>query len=524
MNNLHNMEQFLFDNLGGGTTLLQINTDDCPPTEVLIEADVWDREDRPHSIKITDPSTENNVSLKTVFNHVERLANKETPLEVWSDKPPVVSKRKKRKSAPIGSVIEVPIDEITIKKRIRKEYGDLKELAESIKNDGLLQPIGVDYRMTLIFGHRRLLACRDELGWKSIPVRVLEVGSILDGEIAENVMRMDFTVSERVAIGNLIEKQMPERRGKRKKIDGLNGRSDDIAAKRAGFGNRQTYRQAKTIIESCTPDVIGALDDGRLSISAASVLADEKPSLQNAALKKSNNLDRLTANRVKKHLRRAKRAKEKAEAGKRPIRIPKPTDAIKILHSDFRNLKVNDESVDLIFTDLPYPQEFLPLWDDLGTFAARVLKPNGILASYSGQYYLDKVFVSLGKRLTYRWMISTSWEGDRNQIRPMKINNGWKPILVYSKGEWGERAPWSDTSFVKGKEKDDHDWQQNLEEVQYYVRAFSNPGDLICDPCGGSFTTAEAVRRLGDRRFIGCDIDESCVGKGQERIRKGSGG
>jgi len=303
MNSLHSMEQFLFDNLGDGTTLLQINADDCPPTEVLIEADVWDREERPHLIKITDPSTENNVSLRTVFKHVKRIARREPMPEVWSDEPTTLSKRKKRRSAPVGSVIEVPIDEITVKKRIRKDNGDLKELAESIKNDGLLQPIGVDYKMTLIFGHRRLIACRDLLGWRSIPVRVLEVGSILDGEIAENIMRKDFTVSERVAIGNLIEKQMPERRGKSQKFSYLKGRTDEIAAKRAGFGNRQTYRQAKKIIESCTSDVIDAVDKGILSISAAFVLVEQEPDLQNTLLKENSSQKRFTSNGIKKQLR-----------------------------------------------------------------------------------------------------------------------------------------------------------------------------------------------------------------------------
>jgi site-specific DNA-methyltransferase (adenine-specific) len=69
------------------------------------------------------------------------------------------------------------------------------------------------------------------------------------------------------------------------------------------------------------------------------------------------------------------------------------------------------------------------------------------------------------------------------------------------------------------QEKDRHEWQQPLEEVELMVRYFSKPGELVCDPCGGSFTTALAARNLG-RRFVGCDIEQSCVVGGQARLKE----
>jgi hypothetical protein len=41
--------------------------------------------------------------------------------------------------------------------------GDLTTLADSIRREGLLQPIGVTDRLELVFGERRLLAHRDIL-------------------------------------------------------------------------------------------------------------------------------------------------------------------------------------------------------------------------------------------------------------------------------------------------------------------------------------------------------------------------
>src|SRR4051812_34537068 len=96
--------------------------------------------------------------------------------------------------------VNLNIGEIKIGTRQRKDYGDLAELAASIEEHGLLQPIGVTSGSELVFGERRLRAFRDVLGRKTIPTRIVEVKSVLLGQIAENTMRKDYTVSERVAI------------------------------------------------------------------------------------------------------------------------------------------------------------------------------------------------------------------------------------------------------------------------------------------------------------------------------------
>ena len=93
--------------------------------------------------------------------------------------------------------------------------GDLTTLADSIRQEGLLQPIGVTDRLELVFGERRLLAYRDILKKKTILARIVNVSSILAGEYAENLVRKDFTPSERVAIARAIERQVGNRRGQR---------------------------------------------------------------------------------------------------------------------------------------------------------------------------------------------------------------------------------------------------------------------------------------------------------------------
>ena len=61
----------------------------------------------------------------------------------------------------------VNISEIKVKKRVRKDLGDLDALKESLRRYGLLNPITIDNKNRLIAGERRLEAAK-LLGWTNI--------------------------------------------------------------------------------------------------------------------------------------------------------------------------------------------------------------------------------------------------------------------------------------------------------------------------------------------------------------------
>ena len=80
---------------------------------------------------------------------------------------------------------------------------DLAELASSLQEHGLVQPIVVRAtgdRYQLIAGQRRLAAAR-KLGWAKVPVRVLDVDDRQMSEIAivENLQRRDLDALEKAA-------------------------------------------------------------------------------------------------------------------------------------------------------------------------------------------------------------------------------------------------------------------------------------------------------------------------------------
>ena len=189
-------------------------------------------------------------------------------------------------------LIEMPVDRIRIANRFRKDMGALDELQASIEALGLLHPILVTKDDRLIDGERRVRAYQ-ALGRDVIPTRMVDVPSLLRAEHDANELAKAFTVSERVAIGQALEAEIKahgERRGRPKEgenplllppeknrldLDGFpkGKRTDEIAAEQAGFGNKDTYRQAKAVVEYGIPPLVEALDSGRVSVYAAAEVA-----------------------------------------------------------------------------------------------------------------------------------------------------------------------------------------------------------------------------------------------------------
>jgi ParB family chromosome partitioning protein len=94
--------------------------------------------------------------------------------------------------------MQMRIDEIIVRKRVRKDLGDVSQLMESMKNHGLMNPIVVTSEKELIAGHRRLDSAK-RLGWKTIEVQVISKPSDYDKlemEIDENVYRKNLTADE----------------------------------------------------------------------------------------------------------------------------------------------------------------------------------------------------------------------------------------------------------------------------------------------------------------------------------------
>ncbi len=154
------------------------------------------------------------------------------------------------------------IGDIQIGFRYRKDLGDLRSLADSIGEVGLLHPVVVTPEGRLIAGQRRLEACR-ALGWAEIPVTIVDLYQAARGEAHENFVRKDLVPSEIVALKRAIEpferREGRERQGHRADLypsdsvaEGQAAASGDARnkiAKYLGVG-RTTIDRAEAVVEA----------------------------------------------------------------------------------------------------------------------------------------------------------------------------------------------------------------------------------------------------------------------------------
>ncbi len=230
--------------------------------------------------------------------------------------------------------------------------------------------------------------------------------------------------------------------------------------------------------------------------------------------------------------------------------------------------------VDAIISDPPYQKTALK-WDVIIPFEPmwqnykRLIKSNGAIVIFGSQPFSSMLVMSNLAWFKYEWV----WEKDNvsspaiAKFQPMRYHEN---IIVFCNGstiynpqKWDAgrksntpgkggavgmagkrfssnnidminqdtlRFPKSIIKFNKPKNNTGgiHPTQKPTDLIQYLVRTYSNPNDIILDNTAGSFTTAIACIREG-RRFIGIEKELSYCEIGKERIikellAKGDGG
>lgn len=72
--------------------------------------------------------------------------------------------------------------------------------------------------------------------------------------------------------------------------------------------------------------------------------------------------------------------------------------------------------------------------------------------------------------------------------------------------------------FTKGRKGEKrHSVAKPVPLLRYLIRTYSNPGDLVLDPCAGSGSTGEAALLEG-RKFTGFEIDEALCKESIQRL------
>ena len=222
-----------------------------------------------------------------------------------------------------------------------------------------------------------------------------------------------------------------------------------------------------------------------------------------------------------------------------------------------------NEPLDCIFADFPYGTTQAK-WDtliDLNKFwseAKRLLKPRGVVICTAQVPFNITLGASNMKWLRYEWIWEkTNATGHFNAKKmPMKAHEnvmifynklptynpqkttGHKPANfrtkkvdvqnnteIYGKatqehtsGGYTDRYPRDVLVFPSDKQKEKlHSTQKRMALVEYFIKTYTNEGDLVLDPVAGSGTTGLACNNL-NRRCILIEKEMENIVKIQKRL------
>lgn len=393
------------------------------------------------------------------------------------------------------------------------------DFVDNIKQHGILVPLAITKKGTIISGMRRWQAAKI-CGVETVPVEVVSYKSELEEReaIINYNKQRDKTFSQRMAEAAELEaieaaaaKQAQVEAGKKygrgqpKKVKQIFaepiGQTRDAVAAAVGLGSGETYRQAKKVCE------------------AATMKAD--PAVQAVAKKEIQKLDRreTTVHAAYREVREAERRQQRINRQQEALRTLLPlSNRYRVIHGDIAEVYEDiEEPVDVIITDAPYAGEYVKVYGTLARVAVEVLKPGGSLLVMTGQSHLPDIFSEMKVTgLTYNWTVAYLTSGNQApQVVDRRVAARWKPVLWFVKGgSYGSYNGYFVGDVVRAEpidnERQYHPHGQSEAGIAELVRRFSEPGDTVLDPFCGGGTTAVAALSL-DRKFIGVDIDEAAV-------------
>jgi len=214
--------------------------------------------------------------------------------------------------------------------------------------------------------------------------------------------------------------------------------------------------------------------------------------------------------------------------------------------------KIDDESIDMILTDLPYQVTNckwdiqIPL-DLLWKEYKRIIKEKAAIVLTSTQPFTTILISSNMKMFKYCWVWNKKLAGNPliAKYQPLKIH---EDICVFSKkshkyfpqmisGKFRKKGggksklfdmnmtvkfdneyyPISIIEFSNAK-RGIHPTQKPVALFEYLIKTYTNENDLVLDSCAGSFTTAVACDNL-KRKWICIEKEKEFCEIGLKRIK-----
>ena len=360
-----------------------------------------------------------------------------------------------------GRYVIVPISEIKVGERARKDTGDLSELVASIEQIGLLHPIIITPDKTLISGLRRLEALR-ALGRTEAPAiiatNLASAHQLLLAERDENICRKDLTPSEAVEIARKLEPYERAEAEKRKRASMVSSGRPPGGAK---FSPPEKGRTRERVARAV------GLSHTTLAKARAVVEASERDPQAFERIREE--MDR--TGKVHRAYRKLKEIQK--EVPDREVGQPWLQGVGSFNYRSFREdgKMLEDGSVDMILADPSWDENWRELYRDMALFAARVLRPGGICMVSCDNAHLPEVMAIMGKELQYVWTCIGFHRGKHRDNAEGGFQSLWKPFLVYAKRPLEIRWKKVRDRVSLARMKNLDNWSRRMEWSRYYIQA-----------------------------------------------------
>lgn len=414
---------------------------------------------------------------------------------------------------------EIPLQDIEVLDRFRKDYGDMLDL-ESIRDKGVIQPITVYWSSTinkyvLMAGGRRVAKCR-ELHLDTIPALVRKFDGDADAreiELFENIHRKELTWQERAAL---------ELEIKRLKGATVRGLADETEQSKSAVARHVALGEAMEVIpelrEYKTEDEAWKALHKIQEAVVIKELAKRAEAEEEAALAENSDAPELRAYRAAKACYRLGDAIDGlSDLGPMTMDFAEvdPPYGIDLVSAKRRETNTN-LPIDQ-YTEVPV-QSYYDFVEEVAHNVKVVLKEDAFCLWWFGPSNYQKVYDALIGVGFYVNPVPCIWnKGNVGQTQQPDYNlaNCWEPFFVVRKGKPVLARPGRSNVFtfnpVPGAQKI-HATERPLELMLELLDTFCFPGTTMVIPFLGSGVTLRAAfhRKMTG---IGWDLDKNIRNK-----------
>ncbi len=427
-------------------------------------------------------------------------------------------------------LLNIPPDQIDEGERARKDYGNLNDLQESIRERGIIHPIAVkapadnsveQRRYKLLAGGRRYRACL-LLGLGGIPCRIyphsiseLEEKSI---ELAENIKRENLTYPEEVALCRQIHELQVK----------IYGEKVSTAKDASGWSQADTAKLLGKSPALLTSDL--QLARAIEKIPALAALRNKSEALKVLSLMEEAEVKKEIATRI-----------SNAKADSDSAKLKKTLCDSFIIRDFFEGIKeIPDGTVDLVEIDPPYAiglkeikkiqvakeaqmeaynevdaEHYIQFLGETLKQAWRVLKDNGwLILWFAPEPWFEPIYQLVCrtgfscKRMPGIWF---KFGGNYQTIHPeLYLGSAYEPFFYARKhsstiAEMGKGNVFTYHPVLNREKR--HPTERPVELIEDILRTFVGSGSKVLVPFLGSGNTLLAAANL-DLPAFGYELSE----------------